>query len=233
MSLTNKLYKSRSVILDMLETRGYDVDKYRNFTINEIDVMNRNMSSKISSEPEPLDMIVEDGSKKLYLKYILNPIKIRIHAIMNIIEDIVPDRLEINNDDDDNTLDTLSETDSILKENDELIIIIHDKMTNTELLESSLAKYYLKNKIFIQVFWINSLQIKIVDHDFVPQHRVLNENEKNKLISNYNITSFNQLPIILQTDPIAKYYGMKRGDICEITRPSETSGQYIAYRYCM
>ena len=53
-----------------------------------------------------------------------------------------------------------------------------------------------------------------------------------KLLEKYDIKSYNQLPLILKTDPVAMFLGMKRGDICQITAPSETSGEYISYRYC-
>ena len=64
MSLTNKLYKSRSVILDMLEIRGYQGEKYQNYTINEIDIMNRNTPAKAVSDISPLDMKAPFGIHK-------------------------------------------------------------------------------------------------------------------------------------------------------------------------
>ena len=41
------------------------------------------------------------------------------------------------------------------------------------------------------------------------------------------------MPIILRNDAVAQYMGMKTGDMCEITRKSETSGTYKSYRICV
>ena len=63
----------------------------------------------------------------------------------------------------------------------------------------------------------------------VPKHSVLNEDDRNELLKKYKIQE-HQLPKILSSDPVAKYFGVSKKDIMKIVRPSETAGRYITYR---
>jgi DNA-directed RNA polymerases I, II, and III subunit RPABC1 len=206
MSLINKLNTSRSVILDMLEKRGYSTEKYREFTINEIEKMyNLHLSSKTILGP--LDMTIKNETSTLYIKYILN-MKIRITNIVNLINDL---------------------TDNLLINNDTLILLTNDKIVNSTL-DELLESIYQKNNIFIQIFNIDSVMIDITKHIFVPKHELIDQEEKEELFNKYNLTSYTQLPLITKDDPVCKYHGGKRNDIFKIINNSETSGIYISYR---
>jgi DNA-directed RNA polymerase I, II, and III subunit RPABC1 len=82
---------------------------------------------------------------------------------------------------------------------------------------------------FIELFEFRELIVNITEHVLVPKHVPLNKEQIKELLSNYKL-KLTQLPRMSQSDPIAKYFGLKKGEVVKIIRQSETAGRYVTYR---
>lgn len=84
----------------------------------------------------------------------------------------------------------------------------------------------------MEIFQESDLLINITQHELVPQHILLSPEEKKALLDRYRLKP-NQLPRVMKDDPVARYLGLRRGDIVKIIRKSTTAGRYASYRYCV
>ena len=66
-------------------------------------------------------------------------------------------------------------------------------------------------------------------HELVPKHEICSKKEVEEVLKRHH-AKLEQLPKILETDPVVREIGAKVGDVLKITRKSKTAGTFVAYR---
>ena len=197
---------SRKFILEMLEKRNYDISEYKSQGSDEL---------KILFQTNSLDIVIHknnDPNKIAIVKYLVTKPKIKITSLEKEIGELLNSDLLINKP----------------FEDYEIIILLKDKKSDS--LQKVMDKC-ISRGIFIQLFWIKNLMYNPMEHRIVPKHEIISNDEYMEVVKKFNIQN-NGIPIIYMNDPIAQYLGMRIGQVCKITRNSETSGTYITYRIC-
>ena len=215
-SLISQIYKSRGIILELMQAQNYNISEYDGFSINEINTMktNNQLDLILSKNPyeEDDDNVIkkEDYEKKIYIKYYLGK-SLRPNNLQEMIDD-------------------LFYIEEILTKHDTLLVVVKDEVNETLL--NTLKHIWESDKIFIILIPLQRLQFNILEHILVPPHRVLNEAEKIKIKNRYNIINDELFPELSRFDPVAKAIGIRPGEVCEITRPSKTAITSFYYRIC-
>jgi DNA-directed RNA polymerase I, II, and III subunit RPABC1 len=118
--------------------------------------------------------------------------------------------------------------------NNIILIFGNDILTTPTITQLNLIdKILQKKKGMLQYFQLNELQFNPTKHQLVPPHRKLTTEEATEVMNKYLVKNKLQMPIILRTDVIAKWLGLKQGEIVEILRFNENSGKSYYYRCCI
>ncbi|KAL5743763.1 hypothetical protein ACOSQ2_026879 [Xanthoceras sorbifolium] len=104
-----------------------------------------------------------------------------------------------------------------------LIIILQNHITNQALKAVDLFQFK------VEMFQITDLLVNITKHVLKPKHRVLTDEEKQRLLKKYNIEE-KQLPGMLKSDAIARYYGIEKGQVVKVTYSGEITKSHVTYR---
>jgi len=110
--------------------------------------------------------------------------------------------------------------------------ISHCILVYPKSITASAKKYIEKaSKSKIEAFSEEELLLNITKHVLMPTHQVLTADEKKSFLQRARLTEY-QLARIQLHDPVARYYGLKRGDLVRIIRRSDTAGKYATFRIC-
>ena len=209
-SLISSVYKSRAILLELMNMQGYNIDEYEGFSVNEVNTMKLN---------NQLDMILEKNKvsasekrqSKIYIRYYL-------------AKSLRPQNLQ-------EMIDDLFNIEEVLMKEDTLFIVVKDEVNET--LANTIKHIWEQDGIFIVIQNLKRLQFNILKHNLVPPHRVLSVVETLQIKKKYNIMNDNQFPDISRFDPVAQAIGIRPGQVCEIIRPSKTAISAPYYRICM
>ena len=199
-----QIFKSRTIVLELLSAQGFEVEDYTQFTMTEVSTL---MSNK------QLDMLVENPATgaKAYIKYHISK-NIRPPNIKEYAEDLF----------------TLEE---LLGPDDALIIVVNDDPNDT--LNRTIRNLWETNRQYVSLYNIAALQFNILDHEKVPQHIKLTPDEKQEVFLSYRIKDDSQIPEISRLDPVALAISLRPGEVCKIVRPSKTAVTANYYRLCI
>lgn len=216
LKVVDTLYRSRSILLEMLQQRGFNIEEYQHFTKDDISTMMNQNKNQDSIHPGSLDILLEKSDKsKIYVKYKLEKFK-QINKLDKQLIEIYSDVLD--------------------KSRDTLILIYIDRVEFKASKENKVELYvnekWSANKYFIQIFGLENFLFNPTKHIIIPEHRIMDKSEIKIMMEKNNIKDISKLPTIRREDPIAKFIGMKPGNICEITILSPHSGSYKKYRLC-
>tara|TARA_B100001059_G_scaffold98657_1_gene98306 strand:- start:1184 stop:1954 length:771 start_codon:yes stop_codon:yes gene_type:complete len=107
--------------------------------------------------------------------------------------------------------------------------ILEDLKKNNMTIGNELSLKHFKNCHCLN---IDSITNNLLKHSLMPAHRVIRDKTSiDEILTKCNC-NLNQLPVIMKTDIMAKLNRLAVGDVIEIVRKSEKTGESIFYRVC-
>ena len=201
MSAGERIYRVRKTVMQMLRDRGYMVDQ------QDVDQSEEDFFDKFSTSPQRdmLTLLVQkrdDPTDSIFVFWPADP-KVGVKPIKRYMERMNEESVK------------------------RAILVVQQNLT--AFARQALAEIQQVEGLTIEQFQESELLVNITEHVLVPQHMVLTPQEKTILLQRYKMKE-SQLPRIQLSDPVSRYYGLSRGQVVKIIRPSETAGKYVTYR---
>lgn len=207
--LIDNIYRSRMNLLDILEERGYNVDKYRKFSPAEA-------TAAVASLPSLSFKVTkkDDETKVCDVRYA----NISRQKLDTFFDDI---------DDDD------SENTEVIVMMIVPVADAHHMVALKQYMKLKESGEKERRKLRVSFFSIDTMVVNPMKHVLVPKHQIVPQDQHKALMDSMYITAKSKFPEIkFHIDPIARCIGAVPGDIIKITRPSASAGESIIYRVC-
>ena len=208
-SVISQIYKSSSVLIDLMNTQGYNIQDHKGFSVNEVNTMKTNNQLDMLLEKKKSDEA--EDSLKIYIKYYLGK-ALKPATLQEMVDDLFV-------------------VEEILSKKDTLFVVVKDGVNDT--LTNFVKHIWESESIFVILIPLKRLQFNILEHVLVPPHRILDEAEKISVKNKYNIVKDAEFPELSRFDPVAQAIGIRPGQVCEISRPSKTAISAPYYRICI
>jgi len=205
----DNVYRSRQTLLDILEDRGYNVEKYRKFSPAEATAAATAFPSLSFKVPKK-----DDETKICDVRY-ANISRQKLDTFFNDIDDADTENTEV------------------------IVMMMgpvsdaHHVVALKQYMKLKESGEKERRKLRVSFFSIETIVINPMKHVLVPKHQIVPPEAHAELMSSLYITVKTKLPEIkFHVDPIARCIGAVPGDIVKITRPSGSAGESIIYRLC-
>lgn len=199
----------RNTVFDMLEKRGFDSSQLNRNADPEF-LLNQFKELKYSESEYSCDIFVKEPTRRAYVHFVINPKDTAISIEKRI--------------------DKIASSHGLEGTRDDIDIVIFRKDMDVD---SALYTLEKNDKHSVRVFHYKSLMFDITKHCLVPPHSLVPKSEHAQLKKDLIIQHFKQLPILLVTDPVSRFYHYRRGSVIRVERPSIGNMKHIAYRYVL
>jgi len=213
--LKDLVIRSRPVVVELLEARGYDASAYLDQAPSAIAGLYLAASNQAAAGPLKIRGKRKEGSAaaKEYCE------------VVYLVFEKIKSNITKKPLDGPNRWPYIENT-----ENTEYIFILNESYH--EIFDLTAIQAWQKG-IRLSFFNVKQLIFNPSKHSLVPPHERVPAGEVPNIKKQFNLIHLKQLPLIkYHIDMQSRWLGLVPGDIVKITRISPTSGEYIEYRYC-
>ena len=200
----------------------------------EIDIIRTNLRDMLENRGDDVSWIQEHGDAVIYdnperfYKEVISLNTDNTTIFFALTKDLLKDTLLVKLKAEKTPQDIISKNDNT---KNFIIVTIDVPSVKQSILQLQIIDKSLQSiGGMMQVFYMNELRYNPMSHRLVPKHEKLSDIETKKIMEDYRIKSKSQFPVILKTDPISKWLGLRHGEIVKITHINNNSGEYFYYR---